>query len=577
MTEETRSNVPATIGDGIRDRHVLAAIALTDRGMGKIMLPQNFNEAVVMAEMMARADVAVPKPLRGNPGACLAVVMRSIAWEMDCWAVATKTYVVNDQLAYEAQLFAAVIHMRAPIKGRPIYEYAGDGPTRVCRVIVDLADGSGQRDYPTPEIGKITVKNSPLWKSDPDQQLAYMAIRSLARRYFPEIILGVYTPEELREQATADAEADKPAKSFGQLEERAAETVVVTTTEPHAVAEVIKGETVTEGPAKPPQSAKAAASRAKKAAPAEPASGAGMATEPGSSGSGVPTTRVARKTAPDGSYGVLVRFAEPGGFPDRGEIYMIGNVIVHADDSWSSDVERTQSGQLLFFRDGQQFLDLTKSTVPEKIWAYEDHAARPTQTASVQTADPGLDTSVSASDASSDSQDPQASSQSESSAPSSEPQDAQFEDAGPTQPEEPETALVSAQEPATGPLWDFARAVADANDWPQIYEALKGLYQTPNWNDMTPAEKNRPRFVAYTRLKDLVDAGYTFDMLSDLQAWRCYIAWETDKFALEGHHRLVIRDRSFLELRPEESRALEGAYNARMAELGASAATLPLD
>ena len=42
-------------------------------------------------------------------------------------------------------------------------------------------------DYESPEIGKIPTKNSPLWKSDPAQQLFYFAARSLARRHFPDV------------------------------------------------------------------------------------------------------------------------------------------------------------------------------------------------------------------------------------------------------------------------------------------------------------------------------------------------------------------------------------------------------
>ena len=37
------------------------------------------------------------------------------------------------------------------------------------------------------------------WATDPQQQITYVAVRKLARRYAPGAILGVYTPEELEE------------------------------------------------------------------------------------------------------------------------------------------------------------------------------------------------------------------------------------------------------------------------------------------------------------------------------------------------------------------------------------------
>ena len=74
---------------------------------GGRVLPQTFGQVVEFAQMMCKGGVAIPKHLRENPGACLSVIQRSMAWEMDPWAVATKTYAVNDILAYEAQLIAA--------------------------------------------------------------------------------------------------------------------------------------------------------------------------------------------------------------------------------------------------------------------------------------------------------------------------------------------------------------------------------------------------------------------------------------------------------------------------------------
>lgn len=173
-----------------------AGVDMSSTGTGGSLAPKNLGDVVAFATVMARADIALPKHLRGNEGACLAVSMQAMRWEMDPFAVANKSYSVNDRLAYEAQLVAAVVHTRAPIKRRPDYDYTGAGPTRRCIVSVEMLDGS-TKVYESPEFASITTKNSPLWKSDPDQQLGYFAIRSWARRHAPEVILGVYTPDEL--------------------------------------------------------------------------------------------------------------------------------------------------------------------------------------------------------------------------------------------------------------------------------------------------------------------------------------------------------------------------------------------
>jgi hypothetical protein len=172
-------------------------VAIAGKGFGGMLVPQSLQEMVTFADVMARANIALPKHLRGDPGACLAVCMQALRWEMDPFAVANKSYSVNDRLAYEAQLIAAVVNTRAPIVGRPRYNFSGEGADRQCEVLIYLEGEAEPFDYKTPKLGTIPVKNSPLWKADPDQQLGYYAIRAWARRHTPEILLGVYTREEL--------------------------------------------------------------------------------------------------------------------------------------------------------------------------------------------------------------------------------------------------------------------------------------------------------------------------------------------------------------------------------------------
>jgi hypothetical protein len=157
---------------------------------------QNMLEVMEFAKMMAVSDVAVRKHLRGNPGACLGVTIQAFEWRMSPFAVANKSYAVNDQLAYEAQLIHAVILTRAPIKGRPKHVYTGEGGKRKLKVWAVTLDGETV-EYESPEIGSIKPKNSPLWVNDPDQQLHYFSVRSWCRRHFPEVILGVYAVDEL--------------------------------------------------------------------------------------------------------------------------------------------------------------------------------------------------------------------------------------------------------------------------------------------------------------------------------------------------------------------------------------------
>jgi len=179
---------------------------------GRVM-PQTFGQVMEFALMMCKGGLALPKHLRDNPGSCLRVIQQSMAWEMDPWAVASKTYSVNDILAYEAQLIAAVIKRWAPIKERVIpYVFTGEGGELQCSITVHHAETGEAIPYVSPKKKDISPQNSPLWKVDPQQQLGYYSIRALARRHFPEILLGVYDREEVL--AMKDVTPDKPVTNF---------------------------------------------------------------------------------------------------------------------------------------------------------------------------------------------------------------------------------------------------------------------------------------------------------------------------------------------------------------------------
>lgn len=178
------------------DPSVTNGLAVSDQAGGLAFA--NAGQVMEFAKLMAVSGVAVRKHLRNNPGVCAAICIQAIEWRMSPYAVANKSFVVNDQVAYEAQLIAAVILQRAPIKGRIKVAYEGQGDKRRCKVWADLRDEPGEIvEYESPELGRITPKNSPLWKTDPDQQQYYYSVRALARRHFPDVILGVYADDEL--------------------------------------------------------------------------------------------------------------------------------------------------------------------------------------------------------------------------------------------------------------------------------------------------------------------------------------------------------------------------------------------
>ncbi|WP_407951427.1 recombinase RecT [Plesiomonas shigelloides] len=49
-------------------------------------------------------------------------------------------------------------------------------------------------------LQQARTRNSTLWADDPKQQLAYLAVKRWARLYTPDVIMGVYSVDELQEE-----------------------------------------------------------------------------------------------------------------------------------------------------------------------------------------------------------------------------------------------------------------------------------------------------------------------------------------------------------------------------------------
>lgn len=150
-----------------------------------------------MAKIMASSRVTVPKHLQGNDGDCAAIIIQSMQWGMNHYAVAQKTHIVNGVLGYEAQLVNAVVQSSGAIVGSFKYEYKGEGAAVACRVGAVLRGESEITWGEWLSKSEVTVQNSPLWKTNPKQQLGYLQVKNWTRLYCPGALLGVYTVDEL--------------------------------------------------------------------------------------------------------------------------------------------------------------------------------------------------------------------------------------------------------------------------------------------------------------------------------------------------------------------------------------------
>ncbi len=205
--------------------HVLPHAATSTSAL--VLDGDSLDKMMRLADVMATGRATLPKHFNGNSADCLAVVMQAMQWKMNPFAVAQKTHLVNGVLGYEAQLVNAVITTCAPVVDRLHYEWYGDWDKVIGKFVIKTGDkgeyrqpgwkladeeGLGVKVWATfrgedePRVLELLLaqartRNSTLWADDPRQQLAYLATKRWSRLYCPDVILGVYSPDELDESS----------------------------------------------------------------------------------------------------------------------------------------------------------------------------------------------------------------------------------------------------------------------------------------------------------------------------------------------------------------------------------------
>ena len=176
-----------------------AVVPLAQSAPVNPLAPQNFDQAVRLAEMMAKGKL-VPSHLQNSPADCLLVVEQAMRWGMSPFAVAQCTSVIKTKLMFEGKLVAAAIESSGAIAGSLDYTFSGSGADRTVTV------SATRRGETTPRTVEVKLKDARtdngMWTKQPDQQLVYHGARVWGRRWTPGVVLGVYSREELGTDGT---------------------------------------------------------------------------------------------------------------------------------------------------------------------------------------------------------------------------------------------------------------------------------------------------------------------------------------------------------------------------------------
>lgn len=211
------ANLPAVELD---DRDVVAE---SRSSFDLLMNPESFKTVQTIAEQLVKSSVG--KNIKGNVGDAFAVTLDALSKGLNPFQVAGEAHISQSGIvSYSAKVVNAVIISKAPIKKRPEFVYIGDW-TKILGKVEERKSDSGGKYYvatwkPADEVGLgvqcvVALRNedsprvlelmmsqcwprfSTQWATDPKQQICYAAVRKWGRLYSPDVMLGMYSSDEL--------------------------------------------------------------------------------------------------------------------------------------------------------------------------------------------------------------------------------------------------------------------------------------------------------------------------------------------------------------------------------------------
>lgn len=191
-------------------------------GLAIFFNPRMYHQAKAVAVRLSEASGIVGKHLIGKPSACLAIVSRSITWNLDPFAVAQSTYETpGGKIGYEGKLVQAILENSGAVVGRITYEYKGNweklrgkfkmerstrpGSNTVFPVasyteadeeglsVIVRCQVRGETEPREEEfwMREMHPRNSTLWATRPRQQICYAAVRAFANIAAPGLLMGI--------------------------------------------------------------------------------------------------------------------------------------------------------------------------------------------------------------------------------------------------------------------------------------------------------------------------------------------------------------------------------------------------
>lgn len=167
--------------------------------------PTAFDTAVRMAQALSSSTI-VPRAYQGSDGLgnCMIALEMANRLHTSPLMVMQNLYIVNGNPAWSSQYIIAMINNSKKYKTEIQFEIDGIGTDSLsCYAYVETYDG---RTVKGPLITKKmakeegwSTKNGSKWKTMPEVMIRYRAASFFGRLYCPDMIMGMYSVEEVLE------------------------------------------------------------------------------------------------------------------------------------------------------------------------------------------------------------------------------------------------------------------------------------------------------------------------------------------------------------------------------------------
>lgn len=159
--------------------------------------PTSFDQAMSLAEIIVRSKLA---PNLATKEQAFMVLATGSELGLSAMQSIRSINIIEGKPAVSADLLVALVHKSG--KAKCFKEIESTDKKSVWRAQRVDEDEPTVFEFTIEDAKRANLTNKKVWQSYPKQMLSHRARAALARKVFPDVILGVYTTEELEPTAT---------------------------------------------------------------------------------------------------------------------------------------------------------------------------------------------------------------------------------------------------------------------------------------------------------------------------------------------------------------------------------------